>query len=512
MKPLLKHLLHYLLASATLTVSASVMAQSPDELAKAARDAARANHNRQSADLFEQALVAAPERRREWLREYADQLTYSERAPQAVVLYREYLAGQTEPDDQQRGLQGLALALSWADQPSESRLVYEALLAQDPGNIDAQRSLGRVMSWSGRQRDAQAYLRNFLLNHPNDPEGRFLLAQAQWWLGRPDSARETLADTSSTALQREDAISLERTLNRATGPATRFDRQRSTQSDDLDIASTLIQHQWISANGLTLVAPRWQRITYSPRGGEPGITVERPGAWVRHRFSDNVEINVEATRDLIRPQGLPDDTEFIYSSWLTWFPNDLFRIDLTSNRETFDNVRSLQRGIVARGEGVSLDWLPNERARLTTRFSRSDYSDGNRRDFTQIELERRLGTRPLLWAGLRYTHFDFARQLDNGYFNPRTFDAYLLTLRAHGGSKAPGARFSWSAQLAGGTEHAIPDGDKPTYEVGVTAAYRLGRNTSLETRLQRFSSRIASTSGFARTTAGITLVYEWGAD
>lgn len=511
MKSVLKCLLHHVLVSVVLMVSASVSAQSPDELVNAAREAARTDRNLQSAELFERALAAAPERRREWLREYADQLAYSRRALQAIPLYREYLAGQPEPQDRRRGLQGLAHALSWADRPNEARVMYEALLAQEPGNVEAQRSLGRVISWSGRQREAQTYLRDFLVRYPNDGEGRFLLAQAQWWLGRPDSARATLAAASSAAPGREDAVDLARSMNRATGQTTRFDQQRSTQSDDLDIASTLIEHQWTSDSGLTMLAPRWQRIDYSPRGSEPGVTVERPGVRVRHRYSDDIEFNLEAARDLIRPQGLAEDTQLTYSSWLTWWPSDVLRLDLSTKRETFDNVLSLQRGIVARSEGVSLDWLPSERARLSARWSRADYSDGNHRDFAQVEFERRLATHPWVWAGMRYTHFDYAQQLDNGYFNPLTFNAYLVTLRANGGSTEPGASLSWSAQLAVGREHADPDGDKPSYEAGVVVAYRLARGMSIETRLQRFSSRSASASGFARTTAGITLVYDWNA-
>ncbi len=112
---------------------------------------------------------------------------------------------------------------------------------------------------------------------------------------------------------------------------------------------------------------------------------------------------------------------------------------------------------------------------------------------------------------MRYSHFDFAKQLGNGYFNPLTFDSYLLTLRAEGGSREPGARFSWNAQLVAGREHANPDGDKPSYDVAVTAVYRFALSTRIEVRLQSFTSRTASLSGFARNTAGITLVHDWNA-
>jgi len=507
----LKQWLCFALIACAALASVSVAAQNLDELANAARQAARTDRNRESADLFEQLLALAPQRRGEWLLEYAEQLTYSQRAAKAVPLFREFLALQPAPAQRRSALRGLALALSWADRPSESRLIYETILAEDSDNIDLQRSLGRVISWSGRQREAQIYLRDFLTHHPDDAEGRFLLAQAQWWLGRPDAARATLAAESSTALTSNDALNLERSMDQARGQTTRFDQQRSSQTDNLDIASTLLEQQWTSASGLTTLAPRWQRIDYSPAGGAPGVTVERPGMRARHRFADDLEFNLEAAADLIRSQGLAEDRKLTYSSWLTWWPSDVLRFDLSSQRETFDNVLSLQRGIVARGKGISFDWLPNESARLATRLARSDYSDGNQRNSAQLEWERRLGTHPSVWAGLRYTHFDFAQQLDNGYFNPKNLDSYLVTLRANGGSNEPGARFKWSTQLARGTEHADPGGTKPSYEAAVSAAYRLARGMNIEARLQRFSSRTASASGFARTTAGVTLVYDWNA-
>ena len=505
----LKQWLCFALMACAALASVSVAAQNLDELANAARQAARTDRNRESADLFEQLLALAPQRRGEWLLEYAEQLTYSQRAAKAVPLFREFLALQPAPAQRRSALKGLALALSWADRPSESRLIYETILAEDSDNIDLQRSLGRVISWSGRQREAQTYLRDFVARHPSDQEGRFLLAQAQWWLGRSDAARATLAGADPAAPKSEEERSLQRSLNQAGGQSTRLEQQHSTQSDQLDIANTLFEHEWTSASGLTLLAPRWQSISYKAPAGEPGVTVERAGARMRQRFADDVEFNLEAATDTIRPQGLAQYSQLTYSSWLTWWPSDVLRLDVSSKRETFDDVRSLQRAIAARGEGVSLDWLPDEFSRLTARWSQADYSDGNQRNFGQFELERRLSTHPWVWAGLRATHFDFARQLDNGYFNPLSFNAYSLTLRANGGSTAPGARLSWSAQLAAGTEHANPDGNKPSYDLGANVSYRVTDRTTLEARLQRFSSLTASASGFARTTAGVTLVYHW---
>ena len=50
---------------------------SADDAARAARQAARADRHDESIDAFLRAIEADPERRREWLPELADQLTWS---------------------------------------------------------------------------------------------------------------------------------------------------------------------------------------------------------------------------------------------------------------------------------------------------------------------------------------------------------------------------------------------------------------------------------------------------
>ncbi len=85
-----------------------------DSLVARARAAAWRDANAKSAALFADALQRAPSRRSEWLREYADQLTYSDRADAAIPLYREALArpGMSIAEERRTRL-GLALALSW---------------------------------------------------------------------------------------------------------------------------------------------------------------------------------------------------------------------------------------------------------------------------------------------------------------------------------------------------------------------------------------------------------------
>ena len=88
--------------------------RSVNELLAAARQAARADRNREAADLFARAIDRAPQRRSELLREYADQLTYARQAGAAVPLYRELIAAEKSPEERLHILGGLGLLLGSA--------------------------------------------------------------------------------------------------------------------------------------------------------------------------------------------------------------------------------------------------------------------------------------------------------------------------------------------------------------------------------------------------------------
>ncbi|MBW1844991.1 MAG: tetratricopeptide repeat protein, partial [Deltaproteobacteria bacterium] len=96
--------------------------------------------------------------------------------------------------EEQSARRGLALALSWTDQQQPALREYQALVAANPGDLDALRSVGRIQSWQGQHRRAVEQFENFLTQYPNDPEGIALLAQALDWMGRPDRAEKVLRD------------------------------------------------------------------------------------------------------------------------------------------------------------------------------------------------------------------------------------------------------------------------------------------------------------------------------
>jgi hypothetical protein len=480
-------------------------AATADSLLDAARAAARADRNREAADLFAQAIQAAPSRRRELLQEYADQLLYSDRAGMAVPLYREALTESLPREQQLRSLRGLALALLWSDRPGEARDVYDTLLREQPGDQEARRNRARATSWMGRQRDAVAQLQALLADHPGDDEARVQLAQSQAWMGRSDLAAQTLAGLRS---DREDARKLKAELERARAPRTTFDTSRSRQSDNLDINGTRLGHAVDFAGGRGTAGIRVDRLDYEREDGSDSARVTRPAVHGRYRINDSFEWNGELGQENISPRGGGGRSPTVYATWLTYWPNDLFRFDVSSSRGTFDNLQSLRRGLTSRQYGVSMDFTPTERQRFTARLEKSDYSDGNERRWGQVEGEYRLFSKPETWVGLRHTRFEFERLLNNGYFNPLSFESTQATFRTSWRPDGPEGRWDLSAQAGLGREHASPGGSKPAYDLSLRAGWRFDPKTRVEARAQRFSSRTTD-SGFARTTFGLSVERSW---
>lgn len=387
---------------------------------------------------------------------------------------------------------------------------YEAVLRFEPENLKALGKLGQVQEWRGKHQDAERRLTAILKKYPDDGEAALYLAQSQYWNGRPDRAKQTLHDLLAhrpadllPQWLRDEFQHLRDNMERGERPATGFDYQNSHQSDRLVISVQSYEQNFQLHDGRTTLGPRYQSYDYDPRRGQPSISVHRPGLFGRHRLGDRTEVTGSLYLDQIDPGGRrKSHTLVTYNTYLTLWPNDLLRFYVGSSRATFDNVKSLTQGITATYANFSMDVVPEERTRLTTRFNWGDYTDGNRQLWGQLELERRLRTDPDLLIGVRYTRFGFSKRLDNGYFNPDSYQSGVFTLRFYGHT---GGRFYYDLDGAYGREHANPGGGKPFSSWGVRLTYRITDRVEIQARDQFFSSREASSGGFSRRTKGIFL-------
>jgi hypothetical protein len=255
--------------------------------------------------------------------------------------------------------------------------------------------------------------------------------------------------------------------------------------------------------GRSTLGTRFQSWSYTPERGGDAVQVQRAGLFTRRRMGDRSELTTNLFVDQIEPEQQGGSrTVLTYDTYLTLWPNESLRIDIGSNRATFDNVKSLEQGITATALTFSMDVAPNRRTRLTTRFSASDYSDGNRRLWGQLEAERRIWRRQNLFLGARYTATGYARQLDNGYFNPKSYRQLVATAHFYGGG---GPRLFYDLEGAYGREDAVPGGRKPFSSGSLRLTYRVRERMEIQAHYSFFSTRQESSGGFARRTTGLSL-------
>jgi len=488
-----------------------------------AREAAQSDDHATSIRAFENAMSESPAKRAEILREYADQLTYGGRGTEAVPLYREVLETPgISAEEASRARRGLALALSWSDQQLPALREYQALVANNPADIDALRGIGRVESWRGQHRRAIADLEKFLAEYPDDPEGVTLLAQALDWMGRPDRAEKVLRDHLASRPDNAPAQRLLTEIERSQRPETRFNYRESHQSDELRITGWELGQDFQFNDGLTTVGPRFHTYRYHPQDSmnvpvPPGgpddssdIYVFRPGLHVRHRFNDAIEWNGFGWVDVIDEKHGDDSAPFTYDTWLTLWPNDFFRIDLGSNRTTFDNETSLRQDIRATYASGSVDVTPDEKTRITGRFRWGDYTDGNEQTWWQAEVERRIWNDPRTHFMLRYTGMNFTKQLNNGYFNPNAYNSWDAVIRAYD-ELLPGLWYH--VEVSAGAERE--SGHSAQFIWSAAGGFSYWINDWLEVALQYgyFSSKTASgggsSGGFDRGTGSLSLRARW---
>jgi tetratricopeptide (TPR) repeat protein len=513
---------------------------------EAARTAARENRNADAARLFGEALAVAPERRRELLLEYAEQLTWSGRAADAVPLFGEVL-GWASAAAERRARLGLALALSWSDRLPEARREYERLLerdpedrearlgrgrllswtgrlgaareeyervlAADPQNLEARRSLAQVQSWRGRHTDALDRLEAVLREAPDDAESLLILAQVHDARGRSDLASHTVERLLSLRPDHARALAFRRQLARASRPATRVELQRSTQTDELTITRLSLAQVAPLSGGRTTVELRYQQFGYDPVEALPQVDVRRPGLFLRQRLGDRIELNAGASLDVIEPSAArARSTPLTWDAWLALWPADGVRVDVSSARATFDNIRSLTTPVVATSFGSSVELTPDELIRVSGRASLGVFSDGNRRLFGQAELERRVWSSPNVLVGARATALRFHERLESGYFNPDRYASAAVTGRAwHGWRQRTWVNIGTSI----GRESSSPGGARPAWSADARLNHWLTERLELEARYDHFSSRQffavdqPTGGGWARRTASMAVRVIW---
>jgi tetratricopeptide (TPR) repeat protein len=535
--PLARLLLGTTLAAALPTAPA--LAQEAAEAALAeARRAADSVRNAEAIAPYRETLQKAAEERPDWRLELADQLTWAGELDAAVEEYRNVIASR-RGDLMRKAQTGLgralarrgdyapavaaldaalaldpadreaarlrAQALSWDNRQAEAEAGYRALLARDPVDERALLGLARVQTWRGRQRAALATLAR-LPDAPADAaEAVTITAEAQQWLGRPDRAAATLRARLTAAPGDDRARWLLGRLERDTRSEVRLDARRFNQSDGLDVEQYNLGADYRVADGRGRIGPRLQYAAFDPSDASGDtITVTRIGASGGWRVNDDIDLNVAIGLDSIDAPGAGGAEAFLtYDAYVTVFPQDRVRIDFGTQRFTLDSEPTLRGQVIVNQWKISGDYTPTERTRLTARALTADYSDGNRQWWWQAEFEQRIALAPRVFVGARYTGISFRLVNQPGYFSPGEYHALEATLRLDG---QLGPRTSYGLKASAGAERDVGSADRFVVSGSAYLRQQLSARIDLEAAYDYSSSSAASSTGFTRDIARISLI------
>lgn len=514
---------------------------SVDRLLDEARRAAHDDRNRESAELFARVIAADPARRPALLMEYGDQLSYSGRAQDAVPLFREALAraeatGNTA--DRHRARLGLALGLSWSgalraaqaeyrtlvasdandrearlglarvlawrDRLAAATREYDVLLTHDPRDFEARRERTRVTSWRGRNRAAVNEAVALRGERPGDAQTALILTDAYVWSGRPVLARAVLDSALARSPGTDDLVARRAVLRHAVAGAVTVSNAHSRQSDQMDITTSRAVALLPLAGGQSSVEMVVEQQAYRPLAGA-GVDVTEPGIAVRIRPDAGFEWNVNVFASRLAPIGGTVRWLGRGDTWITFWPSDYVRADIGVNRALLDNVRSLEQAVSVSSGSASVDLLPTEWAKVSVRVKGGHLSDDNSYRQGQVEAAVRPTTHPTLWFGARLNSTSYAHVAQNGYFSPTRFVSAMAMAHVTGVF----ARLAYDVDGSYGKEYSTPYGDKPAGSASARLEWPREGRLSVALVARTFSSKLASSSGFSRTTLGAEMHAHW---
>jgi len=454
-------------AALALAVASTPAPAQGGDLLEQARAAARLDSNAEAAKLFAAYLAANPDSRQQVLREYADQLLYSNRPDQAAALLREVLLWDLPPDERIKAQKSYALALLWSDRHRAAVQAYDSLLAGRPDDADS--TLNRI--------------------------------RAVQWMGRPDSAAAMVAALSPDL--RGGGAGILADIRGSARPLTEANFAGLSQADGLDLTRWQARQQVFALSGAASLQASFERSRFDD-SAEGRVTIDAPSVAASWRASDWLQLSGQAALERQRGSGVSRSL-LTYEASAAVLPADNLRLDFVTARRSLDNLTSLRLGVTTRHYFASIDYWPGSLLKFTVRGELTHFSDGNDRQWVQLEAERRLSRGPNLFVGVRATAFRFDEQLDHGYFNPKSFRSVQATAR---GWSRIASRTWLDVSVAAGPEDSTPGGTKLAYWARGKLSQGLGDRLELSITAERLSAGQTAT-GFARNSLSAALRLRW---
>ncbi|MFA5089388.1 MAG: tetratricopeptide repeat protein, partial [Candidatus Omnitrophota bacterium] len=430
----------------------------------------------------------------------AQALAWDKRRKEAVQAYDQVLA---KAPDHVQALLGKAEVLSWDDQLEKARKIYDQVLRKDPQNVNALNGIARICVWQGYHRlGIERYLK-ILKDHPGNPDALEGLAFAYHWDGQEPLALKTVEALMSQYPDRHAGGDLQSEIMNVKKPHVLQGNRFSEDRNHLYIAAEKA-HVGTYVGDSTIVGGTYEWYLYRQPGKAP-LNGNRGGFDISHRLNEYLEANSYLYLAKYSAEGF---TPFTTNTWLTLKPNDLWRFDAGYDRETFEDITSLNQKIITNSGSISFDLKPDRFWLVSSKYKRSHYSDGNDQNTIFSKVEYRLWQKPYLKLFYNFYYSDWADQTQNGYFNPSSI--YSNTGGLYGSAHL-GKRVFWEAQASMGYEKQDPKQSRPTYYASTSLNYALFRGVALFTRAEYFLAKDTNPNKrYSKRTIWFGLTYSFG--
>lgn len=365
------------------------------------------------------------------LKAYARALGGAGELDEAVSLYREYLADQ--PADAE-ALLGYATVETWR---GDYAAAHDALTRyRDRYGEDAGwgARMARLLAWGNRPTPARPLNEARLATDPEDYEHlytRMLILRGEKRHREAIEALEPLKRLRPDSKDTRDAIRSTHAFLRSN---VGIEVGWRDDADDISLRRFAVRGRW-SLSPVTYLYGRVERRDLRVKAGSPfvgvegdaSIDIEQGWAGARHRFSPLIEIGGEVGMSRISGGG---GEKALYGLYADLRPLDNLWVDLSATRQIWDiSPKSASLGLAMRDHRARIHWQPSLRHFVTAELAHGRLSDGNRRDELYLNPYRAMlrSERFNLDLGISGHWQEYARDLDNGYYDPETYRRLAFT-------------------------------------------------------------------------------------
>jgi len=492
-------------------------------------------HYSEAAKVIRQIVVLEPEQPDWALREYARSYLFGGETQAALDMLNRLVS---RGDTSEAVLMRRALALRWLGQAKEAQTAYE--VAQDLYPASGAARAGAVYSLGGQNklsealRTAEAGLRDL----PNDPELIKAKIKVLNWMSRHLEAQQVL-DGIPTSLENDREILEDRVYAARWGgdPGTAARMVRRLDADFPNNAATKKLVNQIELEYGASLAPGFRYISDSDGlidktwSGEFAVHLSpahelRTGYLYRELWQN--ESLFWRRYDLgwsgvlsRRVRGYASASDMNYGAGSThrmtgdggfaFILSDWAKITAGGGTIAMDAFQAIQHHVTANFASGDVTLAPNTFTQLQARYARYDFSDGVRRDRTDLEalvqvhsqarLKLRLGWRSnLMWHDGSTSDF----------YSPETFQSHLAVAQMSGRLTRP---LDYSVEVAGGWQIEPGTPLENPIQVSARLAWHPTDNFRALIEVGRTTSSLdrvtADRNPYTRRVASIGLVYSF---